>query len=90
MLVAIEVLAANKISGIKDSDELIEKYRKLLKIGKLSKSQELSKTRKLFKSQKLAKLRKELSKNENLPNFNIKENKPSFLTPNTRMAFNHL
>ena len=29
-------------------------------------------------------------KNGNLPNFNTKKNRLSFLTPNTRMVFNYL
>ena len=33
---------------------------------------------------------KKLSKSGNLSNFNAKENELSFLTPNTRTAFNHL
>ena len=78
MLVTNEVLAANKVGGIKDSDKLIEKRGKL------------SKTKKLSKSQKSAKSRKKSSKSGNLPNFDAKENGPSFLTPNTRTAFNYL
>ena len=78
MCVANEVLAANEIGGVKDDDELIEKYRKL------------SKTRKLSKSQKSAKSRKELSKIGNLPNFNVKENGSNFITSDTGTAFNHL
>ena len=72
------MLIANEIDDIESGDELIEKYRKLLK------------TRKLSKSQKSAKSRKKLSKSENLPNFNVKKNKPSFLTSDARMAFNYL
>ena len=60
------------------------------KCGKSSKSQKLSKTGKLSKFQKSAKSGKELSKSENLPNFDAKENGPSFLTPNARTAFDHL
>ena len=78
MLVANEVLATNEVGSIEDGDESIKKCEKLLKTGKLS------------KSQKLAKSRKELSKSENLPNFDAKKNEPSFLTPNTKTAFNHL
>ena len=44
MLVANEVFAANKIDGVKNSSELIEKYGKLSKTGKLSKSQKLFKS----------------------------------------------
>ena len=78
MFVANEILAANEVDGVKRGDESIKKYEKL------------SKTRKLSKSQKSAKLGKELSKNWNLPNLNTKKNGPSFLTPNTKTAFNHL
>ena len=78
VLIAYEMLAADKGGGIEDSDELIEKYRKL------------SKTRKLTKSQKSAKSGKKLSKSGNLSNFHAKKNGPSFFTPNTKTAFNHL
>ena len=78
VFVVNKMLAANEVGSIKSSDESIEKYRKLSKTGKL------------FKSQKLAKLRKKLSKNENLLNFNAKKNGPSFLTPDARMTFNYL
>ena len=77
MLVTNEVLAANKVGGIKDSDKLIEKRGKL------------SKTKKLSKSQKSAKSRKKSSKSGNLPSFDAKKNGPSFLTPNARTTFNH-
>ena len=46
-----------------------------------------SKNKKLFKSQKSAKSRKKLSQSRNLPNFNVKEDGPSFLTPETRTLF---
>ena len=72
------MLVTNKIDGVEDDNELIEKYEKLSKTGKLS------------KSQKLAKSKKKLSKSRNSPNFDTKKNGSSFLTPNTRMAFNHL
>ena len=49
-----------------------------------------SKAQKLFKSQKLSKSRKKRPKNGNLLNFDIKENKPSFLTLKNRVAFNRL
>ena len=95
MFITIKVLIINKIDGIKGGVELIGKCRKLSKTRKLLKSLKLSKSRnskdkKLFKSQNLAKLEKKLSKSENSPNFNIKENKPSFLTLNTRIIFNRL
>ena len=78
MLVVNEVLDANEVGSVEGGDELIEKCEKL------------SKTRKLSKSQKSAKLRKKLSKSGNLANFNSKKNKPSFSTPDARMAFNRL
>ena len=40
---------ANKVNGIEDDNELIKKYRKLLKTRKLSKSQKLSKFQKSAK-----------------------------------------
>ena len=63
---------------VEGDDKLIEKCGKLSKTGKLS------------KFQKSAKLRKKLSKNENIPNFDANKNRPSFLIPNAKMAFNHL
>ena len=78
VFVANNVLAANEVDDVEGDDKSIEKYRKL------------SKTKKLSKFQKLAKSRKELSKNRNLSNFDAKENEPSFLTSDTKMAFNHL
>ena len=69
---------ANEIDGVEGDNELIEKCEKL------------SKTRKLFKFQILAKSKKKLLKNKNSPNFNAKENGPSFLTPKGRIAFNYL
>ena len=95
MLVANEVLAANKVDGIEDSDESIEKCGKLSKTGKLSKSQKLSKSRKskgekTSKFQNLAKSRKKLSKSGNSTNFDTIEDGPKFLTSNARAAFNRL
>ena len=84
IFVTNEMLATNEIGDIESGNESIEKCEKLSKIGKLSKFQKLS------KSQKLAKSRKKLSKSGNLPNFNTKENRPSFLTPDARMTFNYL
>ena len=74
---------------------MIGKCGKLSKTRKSSESLKLSKSKnlkdeKLSKSQKLAKLKKKLSKSGNLPHFNAKENEPSFLTFNTKMAFNRL
>ena len=78
VFVTNKMLAANEINDVESNDESIEKCGKL------------SKTRKLSKSQKSAKLRKKLSKSGNISNFNAKENEPSFLTPDARMAFNYL
>ena len=82
VLVANEMLAANEVGGVKGSDELIEKYGKLLKTRKLSKSGNL-------KGKKLAKSKKP-SKSGNSPNFNATEAGPSFLTPKAKIAFNRL
>ena len=95
MLIANKVLVANEVHGIESGDELIEKCRKLSKTGKLFKSQKLfksgkSKSEKISKSQNLAKLGKKLSKNRNSTNFNTMEDRPKFLTPNARTAFNYL
>ena len=78
MLFSNKVFATNKIGSIEDSDKSIEKYEKLLK------------TRKLSNFQILAKSRKKLLKSGNLSNFDVKENGPSFLTPNTKTAFSYL
>ena len=40
-----EMLATNKMDGIKSNDELIEKFEKLLRIEKLLKGLKLSKSR---------------------------------------------
>ena len=64
MLVTNEVFAANKVGGIKGTDESIEKY------GKLSKGLKLFKSRNL-KDKKLAKFKKP-SKSRNLLNLMLK------------------
>ena len=89
------MLATNKVGTIKNSNKLIQKCRKLSKTRKLLKSLKLSKSinlkgEKLSKSYNLAKSKKKLSKSENSPNFNIKENGLSFLTLNVKIAFNCL
>ena len=84
------MVATNKVSSIEGSNESIEKYGKLSKTRKLFKSWKLSKIGKLLKSRKSAKSGKKSSKSENLYNFDAKENRPSFLTPNAKIAFNHL
>ena len=82
------MLVTNKINSIKDSNELIEKFVKL-KIKKLFKSGNL-KSEKLSMSQKLAKLGKNLSKSENLSQFNAKKARSSLLIANARTAFYYL
>ena len=72
------MLTADEIGSVKGGNESIKKYGKLSKIRKLS------------KAQKLAKSRKKLSKSRYLPHFNTKKNEFSFLTPNTKTAFNYL
>ena len=76
------MLIANKIGDIKNNNKLIEKC------GKLSKTRKLSKSQKLSKSKKLAKSEKKLLKSGNLPYFNAKENKPSFLISKAKTTFN--
>ena len=95
LLVPNEVIAADKVDGIESGDKLIKKYRKLSKIWKSSKFQKLSKSgkskcKKTSKSQNLAKSRKKSSKSGNLTNSNATEDRPKFLTPNTKTAFNRL
>ena len=89
VLVADKVLAANEVDGIEGGDELIEKYGKSSKTGKSSKSRK-SKSEKTFKSRNLAKSGKKSSKSGNSTNFDATEDKPKFLTPDTRTAFNRL
>ena len=95
VLVADKILVANKVDGVKGGNKLIEKCGKSSKTEKLSKSQKLSKSEKsksekTSKSQNLAKLRKKSLKSGNSTNFNATKNKPKFLTPDTRTAFNRL
>ena len=95
MLVANEMLAANEVDGVEGSDKSIEKYWKSSKTGKLSKSWKLSKSRKsrskkMSKSQNSAKSGKKLSKNGNLTNFNVTEDRPKFLTSDAKTTFNRL
>ena len=78
VLIANEVLSINEFGGVEGGNKSIEKCGKF------------SKTRKLSKSRKLAKSGKKFSKIGNLPNFDTKKNESSFLTPNTRTAFNRL
>ena len=78
VLVPNKVFTVYKVGGVEGGDELIEKYGKLLKIGKSSESLKLFKLKnlkgeKLSKSQKLAKSGKKLSKKENLPIFDAKK-----------------
>ena len=63
------------------------KYTK--KLGKSSKSGKL-KSEKMSKSWNLAKSGKKLSKSENSTNSNTTEDRPKFLTLETRIAFNRL
>ena len=72
------MLIANKVFATNQVGGIEDDNELIEKYGKLS------------KSQKLAKLEKKLSKSRNLPNFDIEENGPSFLTPDARMAFNYL
>ena len=60
-----------------------ENPKKLAESGNL-------KGKKLSKFQKPAKSGKKSSKSENLPNFDVKDNGPSFLTPKARITFNYL
>ena len=88
VLVVDKMFATNKIDGIEGDDELIEKCEKLSKTGKLSRLGKL-KSEKISKSQNLAKSGKSLSKSGNLTNFDATKDRPKFLTPDARTAFNH-
>ena len=76
-------------SGKIDNKDIIDRFgdndkKKLVKKpGKL-------KDQKLSKSQKLAKSRKKLSKNGNLLIFDTRKARSTFLTSNTKTAFNYL
>ena len=59
------------------------------KLGKLSKSGK-SKSKKMSKSRNSAKSEKKLSKSGNSTNFDVTEDGPKFLTPDTKTAFNRL
>ena len=89
MLVANKVLAINEVNGVEGSDKLIKKCEKLSKTRKSSRSGK-SKSEKMFKSRNLAKSGKKLSKNENATNFDATKDRPKFLIPNARTAFNCL
>ena len=66
-------------NNIKFSVNSINNIKSAKKSGNL-KDQKLFKSQKLSKFQKSVKSEKSLLKNENLPNFNTKKNKLSFLT----------
>ena len=87
-----------KVDGFGISENGMEHAKKS---GKTSKSQKLFKSKKLSKSGKsksektskswnLAKSRKKLLKSGNPTNFDATEVRPKFLTPDARIAFNHL
>ena len=88
VFIANEMLIANEIGGVENNDKLIEKSGNCLKTGKLSKGLKLSKSRN-SKSKKLAKSKKPL-KSEDLPNFNVKKDRPSFLILEAKTTFNYL
>ena len=83
----LQVFAANKVLGAgmfaanKDSN-----------VGSGNKSKRVEPEIRRLESQKLAKSQKlkKLSKNGNLPNFDIIKAGSSFLIPKARTAFNHL
>ena len=77
VLADINLFTANEIGVIEGGGELTEEFVEL-KTGKLS------------KSQNLAKSEKKLPKSGNLPNFITKDNRPSFLIPKAKVAFNYL
>ena len=76
----------NEVDGFSVGGNSV-KYAK--KSEKLFKSRK-SKSEKMSKSRNLAKSEKKLSKSGNSTNFDATEDKPKFLTPNTRTAFNRL
>ena len=73
----------DRFSISKNGVEHVKKSRKLFKSRKL-------KGKKTSKSRNLAKSEKKLSKSENPSNFDATEAGSKFLTPNAKIAFNHL
>ena len=83
-MLGARVLAANKVGDVRGADGSNDGSKRVEpKTRKTSKVQESSKSRQLAKSKKS-------SKSGNLPNFNATEPRLSFLTPEARLAFNHL
>ena len=78
----------NSVEHAKKSEKM-SKFRKSSKLGKLSKSGK-SKSEKTSKSRNLARLGKKSSKSGNSTNFDATEDRPKFLTPDARTAFNRL
>ena len=72
-----------KVDGF--GDDSVEQVRKSGKLKKSAKSQKLSKSEK-----SKGKKSKKPPKSGNLPNFDAKNSRPSFLTPKARSAFNSL
>ena len=83
------MLATDEVDSIKGGDESIKKCGKSSKTRKSSKSQK-SKSEKTSKSKNSAKSGKKSSKSGNLIKFHVTEDKPKFLTPDARIAFNRL
>ena len=78
------VLAADKVDDVGGSgDRLSDRLKRVEPKTRRSESQKSSKSQKLAKSKKL-------SKSGNLPNFDVENSGPSFLTPKARITFNCL
>ena len=85
------VLVANEVRDNGGGDGSSDRLKHVKPKTERSKSQKLAKSQKSSKSGKSkGKKSKKPSKGENLPNFNAKDSRPSFLTPKARSAFNRL
>ena len=88
-VLSVKVLAVNEDGDVGGGDGLSDRSKRVEpKIGR-SKSQKSAKSRKLSQSGKSKgeKSKKPLTSG-NLPNFDAKNSRPSFLTPKARSTFN--
>ena len=85
-----ERLTSEEVDDGKGVDGVDGSGVKIAKKSEKSKGQKTSKSQKSAKSQKLSKSGKNSSKSGYLLNFGATETGPSFLTPETRSAFNRL
>ena len=90
-VLAAIVLAANEVGDIGGGDRLSNGSKRIEPKTRRSENQKSAKSQKLSKSEKFkGKKSKKPSTSGNLPNFNVKDRRPSFLTPKARSTFNYL